>query len=371
MSLWNYATLGKNQLIMFAFDLYDNDGSGQIDFREVEMMLKEVYGRQYVGERPRRASRESEYFRHFALWVAQRTVIVLIWLTLLNNNRYKDSAHARKILEKVKSREEENFTVDTFSDFVQRHPALLFPAFLLQTTIQKLVVGQDFWEECAMTRINLSNGQYVTINQILKAHVSESAFNALVVEKGVIDEGESRVNKNAKKQVKDVLYASGNISERKFKRAREFSKKGGNLIVEDVRGEIELEEEIEAGGGAQLNFEAAGGGGGGGGGGSQRKNSQRKQRRSRENDKQSASSGSSGGLKGKSPKDKFKAAGVGVIAANRLAGGGKGKSPKDKLKSAGVGVVAANRLQQGGAGSSRRGSEMRDGSRLRIKSGPM
>ena len=47
VSLWNYCTLGKPALIMFAFDLYDRDGSGAIDFGEVEQMLKEVYGRKY------------------------------------------------------------------------------------------------------------------------------------------------------------------------------------------------------------------------------------------------------------------------------------------------------------------------------------
>ena len=47
ISLWSYCTLGKPALIMFAFDLYDNDGSGEIDLREVEGMLKEIYGRQF------------------------------------------------------------------------------------------------------------------------------------------------------------------------------------------------------------------------------------------------------------------------------------------------------------------------------------
>ena len=130
MSLWNYATLGKNQLIMFAFDLYDNDGSGQIDAREVELMLKECYGRAFKGNK-----------------------------------------HAQKILEKVKNMAAENFTVDAFSDFVQKHPVLLFPAFMLQTIIQKKIVGEKFWEQAANTRISLSNGNYVNMSQILKAHM--------------------------------------------------------------------------------------------------------------------------------------------------------------------------------------------------------
>lgn len=42
MSLWNYCTLSKAALIMFAFDLYDNDNSGEIDIMEVELLLREV-----------------------------------------------------------------------------------------------------------------------------------------------------------------------------------------------------------------------------------------------------------------------------------------------------------------------------------------
>lgn len=45
MALWNYCTLGKSTLVIFAFDLYDTDGSGVIDAQELDNMLKEVYGR--------------------------------------------------------------------------------------------------------------------------------------------------------------------------------------------------------------------------------------------------------------------------------------------------------------------------------------
>ena len=45
LALWNYCTLGKSTLVIFAFDLYDTDGSGVIDAEELDNMLKEVYGR--------------------------------------------------------------------------------------------------------------------------------------------------------------------------------------------------------------------------------------------------------------------------------------------------------------------------------------
>eukprot|EP00286_Rhodomonas_abbreviata_P015509 CAMPEP_0181330686 /NCGR_PEP_ID=MMETSP1101-20121128/24049_1 /TAXON_ID=46948 /ORGANISM="Rhodomonas abbreviata, Strain Caron Lab Isolate" /LENGTH=161 /DNA_ID=CAMNT_0023439993 /DNA_START=230 /DNA_END=712 /DNA_ORIENTATION=+ len=44
LSLWNYCTLTKATLQMFAFDLYDVDGSGEMSGGEVAVMLKEVYG---------------------------------------------------------------------------------------------------------------------------------------------------------------------------------------------------------------------------------------------------------------------------------------------------------------------------------------
>jgi Ca2+-binding EF-hand superfamily protein len=44
LALWNYCTLGKATLVIFAFDLYDSDGSGIIDGMELDCMLKEVYG---------------------------------------------------------------------------------------------------------------------------------------------------------------------------------------------------------------------------------------------------------------------------------------------------------------------------------------
>lgn len=47
LALWNYCTLGKATLVIFAFDLYDKDGSGIIDGEELSQMLKEVYGNAY------------------------------------------------------------------------------------------------------------------------------------------------------------------------------------------------------------------------------------------------------------------------------------------------------------------------------------
>eukprot|EP01032_Pedospumella_encystans_P031606 gene31606-35683_t len=48
LSLWNYCTLTKATLDMFAFDLYDKDGSGELSGKEVTQMLQDIYGKKEV-----------------------------------------------------------------------------------------------------------------------------------------------------------------------------------------------------------------------------------------------------------------------------------------------------------------------------------
>ena len=44
VSLWNYCSFNKTALIMFAFDLYDLDGSGTIELDEAHTVLRDLYG---------------------------------------------------------------------------------------------------------------------------------------------------------------------------------------------------------------------------------------------------------------------------------------------------------------------------------------
>lgn len=44
LSLWNYCTLSKATLDLFAFDLYDTDNNGELSSDEVKEMLHDIYG---------------------------------------------------------------------------------------------------------------------------------------------------------------------------------------------------------------------------------------------------------------------------------------------------------------------------------------
>ena len=135
MSLWNYCTLSKAALIMFAFDLYDNDNSGEIDLGEVELLLKEVYGREF-----------------------------------------SSNTQAQAIMAKLRGGDlnmERNINVDQFREFCRTHPAVLYPAFVLQTQMQEKILGSKFWISCSNARVELSSGEYIDIAGILQAHVNE------------------------------------------------------------------------------------------------------------------------------------------------------------------------------------------------------
>jgi len=145
IALWNYCTLGKAALILFAFDLYDNDSSGEIDVHEIELMLKEVYGR---------AAKHSTQAQS-----------VMAQITSLNRSNYDGEAQVNK---------------EEFSAFVRRNPGLLYPAFQLQQKLQQSILGVGFWEDLAQTRIKLCEGAYVSVSAMLAVQVNKEALDALV-----------------------------------------------------------------------------------------------------------------------------------------------------------------------------------------------
>lgn len=140
VALWNYCTMGKSALTLFAFDLYDTDGSGEIELDEVERMLKEVYGKAFKTSK-----------------VAQQLLYKLTITCGLHQGG--------------------SLSVERFNHFCTKHPGLLFPAFKFQMELQEKLCGKAFWDRAARTRVKLSNGANLTVQQLLMAHVSESAFN--------------------------------------------------------------------------------------------------------------------------------------------------------------------------------------------------
>mmetsp|Transcript_1741 Transcript_1741/g.2724 ORF Transcript_1741/g.2724 Transcript_1741/m.2724 type:complete len:509 (-) Transcript_1741:189-1715(-) len=126
LSIWNYCTLGKTSLIVFAFDLYDQDKSGYIDVPEAQHLIKDVYG-----------------------------------------EKFHMNTHAKRVYYKIQELDKDLIDIETFQRFAEKHPALLYPAFEMQTRFQRKVIGPPFWHALIRARVRMFKDRYVPIKDIL------------------------------------------------------------------------------------------------------------------------------------------------------------------------------------------------------------
>jgi hypothetical protein len=110
----------------FAFDLYDTDHSGNIDIEEAQFMVKDIYG---------------EEFEH--------------------------NVFAKRAYQKLAELEISKIDFPTFVEFSHKHKAMLYPAFSLQMSLKKYIMGNSFWHKQAINRLKLSNGKYRTVTDLI------------------------------------------------------------------------------------------------------------------------------------------------------------------------------------------------------------
>lgn len=117
--------------------MYDTDDSGTLESDEIATMCKDVYGDNFETSR-------------------------------LAGNVVRMS----QVLTSTLDRRGGVIDLRRFNIFCESHPALLYPAFQLQRTIQKKFMGTKFWTKLSKRRLNLGGGKYVTIKAILNTHLS-------------------------------------------------------------------------------------------------------------------------------------------------------------------------------------------------------
>ena len=111
----------------FAFDLYDTDHSGHIDIEEAQFMVKDIYG---------------EEFEH--------------------------NAYAKRACHKLAELDMSKIDFETFHAFSQKHKAMLYPAFALQVSLKKYIMGNSFWRKQARNRLRISGGKYKPVVEIIE-----------------------------------------------------------------------------------------------------------------------------------------------------------------------------------------------------------
>lgn len=125
VSVWNYCTHSPGTLLVFAFDLYDNDGSGIMSKDELKGMFAQIYGRN-------------------------------------NKNADKILSDVDRVIDGCV---DDGINIRDFESIAQSHPSVLFPAFQIQHIIQKRILGVNFWIRLSNLKFALPDGTQVTIGQ--------------------------------------------------------------------------------------------------------------------------------------------------------------------------------------------------------------
>jgi len=119
VATWNYCSFEKTGLIHFTYDLYDSDRNGTMSVDECKAMFVEVYGQEF--------GKANKGLRLF------------------------------ETIEGMASDHERTFdiiTIPQFTTLINTHVNVLMPAFQMQSAIQSKVLGRRFWGRITRKRLN-------------------------------------------------------------------------------------------------------------------------------------------------------------------------------------------------------------------------
>jgi len=110
ISVWNFCSYNPKNLGIFAFSLFDHDNSNVLDIMEVRNLVDSVYGENHGNQRVER---------------------VLKLLDADGNGQ---------------------INLQEFILYNKKYPILLYPAFQIQSTIRRKVLGDTFWKKAEVER---------------------------------------------------------------------------------------------------------------------------------------------------------------------------------------------------------------------------
>jgi Ca2+-binding EF-hand superfamily protein len=117
--VWHFATLTKQELVGFLFDLYDTDSSGRVDKEELETALREAYGVKASGKA----------------------------VSSISKRINKEPGHS--------------LTRGKFVALMQNLSEALHPAVQAQSKLRRAVIGPGYWEAAARKRAKHASDLYL------------------------------------------------------------------------------------------------------------------------------------------------------------------------------------------------------------------
>jgi Ca2+-binding EF-hand superfamily protein len=117
VGLYNYCTQSHETLVKFAFDLFDIDGGGHISLIEMEELVKMVYGKK------------------------------------------TSEGQLKKLMKNMDRDGSGEITLNEFRALEKKNRSLLLPAFQLQQSLAKGIMGTSFWNKQTKKRMRIKPGE--------------------------------------------------------------------------------------------------------------------------------------------------------------------------------------------------------------------
>jgi Ca2+-binding EF-hand superfamily protein len=148
---WNYCTVMELSLPIFCFDLYDHDCSGEVELKEILIMVSEIYGKGFETNDG-----------------VKRMLNTLTAEAKKNDD--SDFATAADI----------RLRVADFIDFCKRHPLLLQPAYSVQSELRARICGLKFWKKCTKRRVASVNNTSTDAAEIIRSQARSQATHDML-----------------------------------------------------------------------------------------------------------------------------------------------------------------------------------------------
>lgn len=142
VGLYNFLTFDSTSLCNFAFTIYDEDNSGYLDEKEIEKIVKDLYGKR-------------NYKKNISAQKCIEQLKSLEWIKNVEDHTITKGSNDSYGSGRSNGFQQKEIDFDQFQKFCGHHSIMLLPAFIMQFELQKKILGSGFWDALAVQRKKL------------------------------------------------------------------------------------------------------------------------------------------------------------------------------------------------------------------------
>jgi phosphopantetheine adenylyltransferase len=148
-------------------------------------------------------------------------------------------SYLSRVSAKLEELDHKNINLTTFQKFAEKHQALLYPAFEMQTRIQDHVVGTNFWHILIENRVRMFQDRYVSVKEILERYEERADMNRITHNHH--DDTEVSRGTHEEQQQTAIGTADGHESVKSYSRKKSLKTIAVSSIVQSMLEEADEE----------------------------------------------------------------------------------------------------------------------------------